>query len=146
MPAVTTWFAPLATSYRTMRDVPESGSELPYASQRESREKLGVVWIRSPVHRSFATRRGHPPSTGSRKSEPVLSQKTRFFESGEKSIRRRKTLPPLVSAFGSPLPSAGASTTSYSPLASESQATHFASGLHVPSRSATPLVCVRLRG
>src|SRR5262245_47833045 len=129
-----------------MCDTPETGSEAEKAMKRLSRVKLGFVWIRSPPQGSFSITLGSPPSTGSRYIVPVLSQKTRVFESGDQVIRRRKTWPPCVRTFGSPVPSAEASTTSYSPLASERYATHFPSGLHEPSRSAVPLVRVRLRG
>src|SRR5262245_34310431 len=102
-----------------MRETPESASLWAYASQRESREKLGGAPIRSPVQGSFSMTLGSPPSTGSRYRVPVLSQKTRFFESGDQLIRRRKAWPPSVSERGSVLPSAAATTISYSPLASD---------------------------
>src|SRR6185503_13954083 len=112
-----------------MRDTPESGSACAKASQRESREKLGFVPIRSPAQASRWISLGSPPSSGSRYIDPVLSQKTMCFESGDQFIRRRKAWPPWVSTRGSAEPSAAATTTSYSPLASESHAIHLPSGL-----------------
>ena len=55
-------------------------------------------------------------------------------------------LPGGVSARASPLPSARLTHTRYSPASSEKYAIHFPSGLHAGSRSALPLVRVRLTG
>src|SRR5690242_13316575 len=129
-----------------MRPAPDTASEDAYATKRESQEKLGGVCRRSPDHASFSTVRVVPPSAGCRKSVPVLSEYAIHFESGDHAWRRLNLPPDFESCFGSADPSAGADHTSYSPVASESHAIVLPSGLHAGSRSATPLVCVRLRG
>src|SRR5688500_15345539 len=77
---------------------------------------------------------------------PDLSLNTRCSESGDQVRRARNTAPSWVRRLGSADASAGASITSYSPLASDNHAIHFPSGLQHGSRSAMPLECVRLRG
>src|SRR6185295_8773678 len=85
-------------------------------------------------------------STVTRKSVPVLSEYVMRFESGDHVGPPRKTWPSRVTRRASPLPSAGRTYSSYSPLASEKYAIHFPSGLQEGSRSAAALVRVRLRG
>src|SRR5438045_2044368 len=77
------------------------------------------------------------------KNAPVLSLKAIFLLSGDQVGAKRKQLPSLVSCLGSPVPSAGRTHSSYSPVWSEKYAIHLPSGDQEGSRSATPLLRVR---
>lgn len=57
----------------------------------------------------------------------------------------RKPFVPGAIVFGGAVPSAGATTSAYSPVESSSHAIDLPSGLQFGSRSATPLVRVRSR-